>query len=152
VELIVVMALIVLMFFFTFPRIHQFIFTDVSDRAFHSLIQTIENLKQASVRSGEKQTLYLDVYGEKMWSTSDGMDGEQRESSQNQSYRFPESLKLMHVDLPLKREKKENIAKIDFYPQGYSDKAVIYLVKDREKKFSLVVEPFLSNVRIVGAD
>ena len=44
------------------------------------------------------------------------------------------------------------MARIDFHPGGFSDKAIINMRTGSEKRFALVVEPFLSNVRVIEND
>ena len=148
IELIVVMALISLMFFFTFPRIHRFIFEDGADSATRTIARTVLQLKRNAVVSHARHTLHIDMYEGRIWATSELMDESQRDMAYAQSVALPSDLRIIGVDLPLKKRDDSGRADIVFYPGGYSDKAVVYLEKDYEESLALVIEPFLQNVRV----
>jgi competence protein ComGC len=148
IELVVVAFLITLMFFFTFPRVHRFLFANDGNEATRRIVGTIRQMKENALRSEINQTLHLDIQRDGMWITNEAMTEEQKEDARAQSFEFPEGFDILKVDLPLLEEADGETAEIGFYPGGYSDKALIHVEIDREERLSIVVEPFLSEVRI----
>ncbi len=149
IELVVVVSLIALMFFFTFPRIHRFMFSNDADNATRQFVGTIRQLKVNALRSETKHTLHLNIQGGRMWTTNEAMTEEQKEDACAESVEFPEGFEILEVELPLREEAVRDSAEIGFYPGGYSDKAIICLKIGQEERLSLVLEPFLPEVRIV---
>ncbi len=147
-ELIVVMALITLMFFFTFPRIHRFIFDNRADDATRTIAGMVLRLKRNAVVSRVRHTLHIDMYEGRIWATSESMDEFQQDAAYERGVALPSDMRVLGVDLPLKKRDDSGRADIVFYPGGYSDKAVVYLEKDSGESLEMVIEPFLPDVAV----
>ncbi len=152
IELIVVISLVAIMFSFTIPRFHHAGIYPGAQNLSRTMIHTITELKEKSFREQKRYTLHLNISEGIVWVSHEFMTASQVEEASKSGRQIPESLRLLAVEFPLKNQHIRHQADIHFYPEGYSDKAVIYFEKAYNERFALLVEPFLSRVRLVEPD
>jgi hypothetical protein len=63
-------------------------------------------------------------------------------------FKLPEEVRLLDVEYPDREKVTFARADIAFYPQGYSDKALIHMDSTTRGEITFLIEPFLSEVVI----
>lgn len=150
IELIVVLAVMGTVLFFTLPKFRPLTFGNESGREINILLNTVRSLKKLSLSDGKDYTLHLDSARSVVWITYDGMAPEVMEKAKEGGRALPESLRLTGVDIyGISNLKQGDEYKIRFSRQGYCDMALIHLKEQNSgDEFTVVIQPFLSNAEI----
>jgi len=147
IELIVVMALIGLMLFFSLPRLQNNPFLDDGKQSSRWLIGKVQSLKESAIRNQKQYSLHFDLDSGRIWDTNESMSPEDFESAAlNSSYALPDDLRIIDIEYPQKGKIFSGQAEITFYKAGYTDKAMIHMQED-DTYLSFLIEPFLSKVQ-----
>ncbi len=148
IELIVVIALMGIMLFFSLPRLQGNPFENEANLSTRWLVGKITMLRENAVRNGRRYSLHLDLDTGRIWETSAAMTPEDIErAALNDSYALPDGVRLVDVEFARKGKQNSGLAEIIFYRTGYADKALIHLQEDETYR-SILIEPFLSDVAI----
>jgi general secretion pathway protein H len=147
IELIVVMALISILLFFSIPRLDINIFSDDNRNFSTWIIFTVKSLKEKAQQDGVRYVLYVDMDNDLMWSGLETKPETEETPSKDNQYKLPEGMQVLDVEFPGMEQKTSGIAEIYFYPKGYSDKALIHIQDKDHNRNSYVIEPFLSEVK-----
>ncbi len=148
IELLLVISLISLMLFFAIPRFQGGIFANDSRRSTILLKQSIESLKQQAVEEQKTYALRLNLDTHHFWITNEGMDEEAALEAQSQGIALSDALYLKEVEFSPNEKFLFGEVNLFFYPKGYSDRARIHLQQADGTQTTLLVEPFLAEVRI----
>ena len=148
IELIVVISLISLMFFFAIPRIQVDVLSDNTRKVSRWIMLNVSSLKEKAVFDQKRYVLHLSLDSNRLWITSDTLSAEELEDAAVIGYNLPEDIKLLDVDYPDKEKISVGQADIYFYKKGYSDKAIIHITNNDNEVLSFLIEPFLSRVRL----
>jgi len=147
-ELVVVISILALLFFFSLPSLDSYIFTDPSKKVARLIASTVQDLKQRALTDHKEYRLHIASDTGEIWVEESSMDEKASAEARKNGLSLPQD---MVVDLPghdASGGESSAEAMVRFYPRGYSDRAEILLVRD-EQRLLLVVEPFLSQVEIV---
>lgn len=167
IELIVVVALIALMLFFSFPRFSGFLATDSRDEASRWIIAQGLSLRTRAVKTQQPHMLQVDITGNRLVAmpapTGDATEmtgtGEfassgaenpgvsQTADTSTQSYDLSGDMQIMDVTFAGGRTIRTGSHTIRFYEKGYSDRAVIH-IQDGDERISYYFAPFLPEVKI----
>ena len=71
------------------------------------------------------------------------MTDEQMQKAADQGYRPPENVHWMDLAFAGGPILSSREAALRFYRRGYSDRVIIHLQDDNDRRFSVLVEPFL---------
>ena len=148
IELIVVIFLISLMLFFAIPRFQVDVLSDNTNKVSRWIMLKVHALKEKAVHEQKLYVLHLSLDSNQLWVTSDIMSEEELQTAALNGYELPENIKLLDVEYPDEEKISVGRADIYFYKKGYSDKAIIHISNNDNELLSLVVEPFLSRVRL----
>ena len=148
IELIVVIALIGLMLFFSLPRIQNNPFLDGSKKSARWLIGKVQALKESAIRDQKQYSLHFDLDSGRIWETNESMSQEDHESAELNSYALPDDVRIMDVEYPAKEKITSGQAEITFYKAGYTDKAFVHM-QEGDTYLSFLIEPFLSNIQVI---
>ena len=148
IELIVVIALIGLMLFFSLPRLQNNPFLDDSKKSARWLIGKVRALKESAIRDQKQYSLHFDLDSGRIWETNEAMSQEDSESAALDSYALPEDVRIIDIEFPAQEKITSGQADITFYKAGYTDKAFVHL-QDGETYLSFLIEPFLTNVQVI---
>jgi prepilin-type N-terminal cleavage/methylation domain-containing protein len=148
IELIVVMALMGIVMFTAFPRFQRAL-TDPTRTASRWILWKLPQLKEQAVTENRQITLIIDVSGNKLLVTHEGMTPEETETAMENAHEFPEGFELTDVEFPGDRFVSSGTAHIQFYKAGYSDRAIIHAKTDDETRLSYFIEPFMNHVKLV---
>jgi general secretion pathway protein H len=147
-ELIVVVTLLSILLVFAIPRFQSTMFQDDVKRSSRWIIAEIQMLKESAVRDQKQYTLHINLDNNTAWETNESMSQEDQEKALLAANQIPGSLKIIDVDYPSRGLVNTGVADIRFFKGGYSDKAMIH-TEDGETRWSFLVEPFLSEVRLI---
>jgi hypothetical protein len=88
----------------------------------------------------------------RLWVTrgDDPADGE--DDQPHDVWQLPEGIRIDRVLFPDQREIAAGEVEIGFYPQGFSDRAVIRLSDEDDVQTDILVEAFLPFARILAED
>jgi prepilin-type N-terminal cleavage/methylation domain-containing protein len=148
IELIVVIALIGLMLFFSLPRLQNNPFLDDSKKSARWLIGKVQALKESAIRDQKQYSLHFDLDSGRIWQTNEAMSQEDSENAALDSYALPEDVRIIDIEYPSQEKVTSGQADITFYKAGYTDKAFVHL-QDGETYLSFLIEPFLTNVQVI---
>ena len=147
IELIVVISLISIMLFVAIPKMQNVSLLDQTKKTSRFIIAKIQDLKAKSIQDHTKYILIIDIDTDSMWA-SNKIEEDELENSNKKKYKLPGNIKFSDVEFPKKGRIAQGKAHINFYPQGYSDKAIIHIQTDDDKIYSFLIEPFLSKVKL----
>jgi prepilin-type N-terminal cleavage/methylation domain-containing protein len=154
VEIMVVITLISIMLAFAVPNF-QSLTTDTTKETNNWIVLTVKMLKQGALQNKKNYTLHVSMESNKMWytaETDDDEEGEEEDKEESKSlgeYKIPEGLKIVDVEFPEEEQISSGEVEINFYVQGFSDRAIIHIEdEDDDKELSYVIEAFLIRVKI----
>jgi prepilin-type N-terminal cleavage/methylation domain-containing protein len=154
-ELIVVMALIGIVFFFAIPRFEGSFFVDDAKQSSRWLIGKLQALREEALRTHRQQILHIDLDGNRLWETAEAMTPEEKDRAVRRAQRLPGGGRVISVDLPYQGRVNAGRAEIRFSRDGHSDRVLIHL-QHGDTYTSFLLEPFLSQVKmfdsVVGFD
>jgi prepilin-type N-terminal cleavage/methylation domain-containing protein len=153
-ELIVVIMLLTILLGFAIPAFKADHAGGSRDRITRELAQAVKKLKIAALRRQTVHALHLSLDENRIWVTrAEEVAADDDTAPQPQWERtLPEDIRIEHVRFSDNREVRSGTVVIAFYPQGYSDRAVIRLSDDTDNTTDLVVEAFLPMALIAEKD
>ncbi|MFW6080553.1 MAG: type II secretion system protein [Desulfosalsimonas sp.] len=144
IELIVVISLIGVMLFFAVARLDRSFFTDDSRRFSGWLLTNVRDLKSTAVEKQEKFALYVDLEGNRIWREAASRKQDRTGNEEGpEKISLPAGHRFTGVMFSQDLEVTSGIAKIYFYPGGYSDRAIIRVRKNDGSRASYRIESFL---------
>jgi len=143
IELVVVTALITLMLFMAVPRFQVLVSGDDARRAARWLMLEVPLLKSRALQEQRDYRLHFDFDGQRAWVTHDGMTEEEVRQAADGGYRPPESVHWLDLAFAGGPTLSGRQATLRFYRRGYSDRVIIHLRDDNDRRFSVRVEAFL---------
>jgi prepilin-type N-terminal cleavage/methylation domain-containing protein len=154
-ELIVVMALIGIVFFFAVPRFEGSFLIDDAKQSSRWLIGKLQTLREEALRTRRQQVLHIDLDANRLWETTEAMTPEEADRAVRRAQRPPGGGRVISVDFPSQGRVNAGRADIRFSRDGHSDRALIHL-QNGDTTTSFLLEPFLSRVkmfdRMIGFD
>ena len=148
IELIVVISLIGMMLFFSIPRFQDAIFTDATKKTSRWIIGTVKALKERAARDQKLYALHVDMDTNRLWISNESMSEEDLLEEAQKGFALPDEVTLLDVEYPGKGKVSSGQADIFFYKKGYSDKALIHMESEDAGQVSVLIEPFLSKVKL----
>ena len=145
IELIVVVSLISILLVFAAPRLDVSFFSDQERKLSAWMLLTVKTLKESAFKAQTITTLHVDLDNNRMW-TSAGPVTE--ETPRENEYALPAGHRLMDAQYPETDKITRGVAVVQFYPKGYSDKALIHIEDGDDNRTSYLIEPFLPHINI----
>ena len=146
-ELIVVMALIGIVFFFAIPRFQSSPFFDDAKKSDRWLIGKLQALREEALRTHQRQTLHIDLGTGRIWNTTAAMSPEEVDRAVLQAQLLPGGGRVVSVDFAGRGRVAAGQADIRFYRDGHSEMVLIHL-QHGDAFSSFLIEPFLSRVQV----
>ncbi|MDA3831765.1 MAG: hypothetical protein PF495_00040, partial [Spirochaetales bacterium] len=103
-------------------------------------------LRNDAVRNQIDYILRLDLGNNLIWTYNADMTPEARDERKKRAFRLPEEVNILDVCLFEKEKVTDGEAMIMFSRKDYTQPAVVHL-SQKDRRFTLVFEPFLSSVR-----
>lgn len=149
IELVVVIALVSIMFFFAMPRFRDNMLSDPMGRTSRWVITQTRHLKQQSMREKKDYILHVDMEADKLWVSTPDMQAEALEKAEDDAFQLAEAVEIMDVEFPGRGRISSGQVEIFFYAGGYSDKAMIHLQHENDRRVSFLIEPFLPQIKYI---
>lgn len=154
-ELIVVMALIGIVFFFAIPRFEGFFFSDDAKRSSRWLIGKLQALREEAQRTRRLQVLHIELDTGRLWETSEAMTAAEMDRALLRAQTLPGGGRVVSVEFAQQGRANAGRADVRFFGDGHTDRVLIH-VKSGDTYTSFLLEPFISQVRmfeqVVGFD
>jgi general secretion pathway protein H len=149
VEMIVVTTLISIMLVVAIPRLDGGLFTDGSDETARWIIANVRQLKEKSIVDQKVYQLNVSPDVRRLWVTEAVMTDDDAAATIEEGHRLPQGVTIDHVAFSQDERFSSGTIPIVFYPQGYSDKAVIRIRTNDGERLAFFIEPFLPGARLV---
>lgn len=147
-EIMVVLALISLTLVFAVPRFGASVAGDPALGASRWILLTVARLKREAALDQQLRTLHLDIGTGRMWITRGEKPPPEATWTVEGGLDLDHRVRLMDVEYPSRDKVIQDVARIRFHPQGYSDRAIIHLETDDQRRFSFQIEPFLAQAKL----
>lgn len=148
-ELVVVMALMGMILSFTLPRLQESLFSGGKKKLFRSLILTVKALKENAVGDQRTFFLHVDIDSDSIWTSHEAMTEEELAREKENRTRLSGELSIVDVVYPGKGMLSQGETEVGFYKKGYSDYALIHLVEGDDRFYTMVIEPFLPEMKLL---
>ncbi len=130
------------------PRFQGEFLQDSTQKAVRWVMHTVKNLRQDAVKHRKTYILHIEPGEGSMWVSDESMTEEDADSARKQKYEFPDHMTILDVEFPDGKKSGQEEAEIRFYPKGYSDRATIHIRANDDEQISLLIEPFLANLKV----
>ena len=148
IELMVVLLLISIFLSFTLVNLKSGTAASQLQHVSRKLMHTITILKTRAIKSRQVQALVIDFSNRRMWTVHQGMQPEEMAQAAGRGYELPAAIRFMDVVFPGKGQISSGKVEVYFYPQGYSEQAIIHIENEEARRWSLIIEPFLPSVKL----
>ncbi len=149
IEMVVVTALISIMLVVAIPRLNGGLFSDGTDETARWIIAAARQLREKAVVDQKTYLLNVSPDVQRLWITEAGMAAGEADTAREKGYSLPRGVTIDHVALSPTERITSGTIPIGFYPQGYSDKAVIRMRTNDGDRVAFYIEPFLARVNLV---
>lgn len=146
-ELIVVMALIGIVFFFAIPRFEGSFYLDDAKQSSRWLIGKLQALREEALRTRRLQVLHIDLDTGRLWETSEAMTPEETDRAIQRAQRLPGGGRVVSVDFAPQGRVSAGRADVRFFADGHTERVLIH-VRHGDTYTSFLLEPFLSQVKM----
>lgn len=150
IELMVVIALISIMLMVATPNFSGFLFTDNTNKTARWIMMKVKLLKERAVCDQKDYVLNADLDSNFLWITDEAMEtDEDLLAAQKNGYELPEGVALVSIASSSRGEVSSGLTEIFFNKKGYSDRAVIMIQGEDDRKLYLTIESFLPAVKLL---
>ncbi len=149
IELVVVMSLIVMMIGLTMPKIRTSLLSDGLKRTALRMVGMASNLKDEAVREQRSYALHLDMARQQYWIGFAAMTEEEQALALDNAEKLPRDVQILDVWFKEGGKVTEGEAAILFFKKGYVQPSAIHLGADDGRRFTLVLSPFVGNVKVM---
>ena len=147
IEIIVVMVIISTIVFFSIPRLQSNLFFDQTKKVSRWIYVKVRDLKEISIREKKDYILHVDLDTNSFRMSRQSMDEEDTIKKRLPPYNLPEGVRILDVEFPYNQVISTGSVDVMFYAKGYSDKALIHLTDENDRRISFLIEPFLPTVK-----
>lgn len=149
IELIVVISIISILLFFSFPLFENISFLSSPKGYTGHIVRLINDLKKLPAKENMDFFMHIDINTDMIWITNENMDEIEKQKARQKAFLVSDDIEILDVQLHQDKEKRSEF-KIRFRKQDYSDSALIHLIDENEKHITLKIEPFLSRVEVLN--
>jgi prepilin-type N-terminal cleavage/methylation domain-containing protein len=148
-EVTIVIFLAGLFLSITVPVVREALLHDNLKTASRTFVATITRVRDESVSKYQDHTLFFDIEKGKYWYEKDGIDDAERLTAKDQAKTLPEDVRILDIDQYGSEKKADGEQSIRFSRRGYMRYSLIHLGDKGERKFTIVLEPFLGRAKIM---
>jgi len=149
IELTVVIFIAGILLSITVPTIRDSFLHDNLKTVSRKVVATITWLRNKSVSEYNDHILFFDIESGKYWHETEGMDDSELLIVREQANTMPEDVHILDIKLYGTEKYTSGEIGIRFSKKGYIRYSLIHLTDDDERKFTLLIEPFLGKVKIM---
>jgi len=148
-EILVVLSLIGLTLFAVLPRPTALPGDDPALRAARWIVHTVAALQRESLLQQKIYTLHLDPAAGRLHVSNDNAEAPETAIP---ALELKRGVRLTGVSDLTSSPSTANHFRIRFFPDGYSDRAVIHLAAEDGRRFAFALEPFLAGVTLLEGE
>jgi prepilin-type N-terminal cleavage/methylation domain-containing protein len=148
-ELAVVMLLLSILLGFALPAILGGDLLASRTATARKIAWAVKKLKHDALTRQTPHSLHLDLNAGRIWATRERDPDEKAEAKEAEPWTLPDGMRIESIDFPHGETLQTGEAMIGFYPQGYSDRALIRLRADNGDHTDILIETFLPFARIL---
>ncbi len=145
----VVMLLISIVLAVAIPRFEGGAFQDPVKKLSRWMINTVRTLRSAAIQKQKTQSLVIDLSNNRMWLVNEDMDEDAMAAAADKALALPAAIRFVDVQYPFQDAVTSGTTEVRFYPAGYSDQALIHIETDDAQRFTYLVEPLLTKVKLI---
>ena len=149
IELIVVIFLMGLIFSITMPVVRDTLLHDTLKTTSRKLAAQITWLRNESVSEYKDHILLFDIDNGKYWYEREDMSETRLQDMKGQAHTLPDDVRIIDIDHYGSEKKVEGETGIKFSRKGYIGYSLVHLGDDGDRKYTIVLEPFLAKVKIM---
>ena len=149
IELTVVIFLAGLLLSITVPVVRDALLHDNLKTAARKLVATITWLRNESISKYRDNILMFNIDDGRYWEEAAGMDEAELLTAREEARTLPEDVRIIDIDYYGSEKKVEGETGIKFSRKGYVGYTLIHLGDKSDRKFTIVIEPFLGKVKIM---
>jgi Tfp pilus assembly protein FimT len=149
IELTIVIFIAGLMLAITVPVVRETLLHDNLKTASRKLVATISWLRNESVSEYKDNVLLFDLEKGRYWHETSGMDEAELLEVKEQAGTLPEDVRILDIHIYGNEIIREGETRIRFSKKGYVGYTLIHIADKSDRKFTLVIEPFLEKVKIM---
>jgi prepilin-type N-terminal cleavage/methylation domain-containing protein len=150
IELAIVIFIAGLIISITVPVVRDTLLHDDLKTSSRKLVATITWLRNKSVSEYRDHVLMFNIDKPgKYWYESSDMSENQLLSERTQAKTLPDDVRILDIHVYGTEKKVNGETGIRFSKKGYASYTLIHLADKSDRKFTLVVEPFLDKVKIM---
>ena len=146
-ELTVVIVLVSLMLGVSIPRVRSSLLTDNLKSTSRRITGILKGMRDEAVREQETRIVHFDIGWNRVWVTSADMGEKERMLARDKAFTLPSDVRIMDVWRRGKGKTIDGVATIQFSTKGYVEQSAIHLAAEDDRKFTLVLSPFLGKIK-----
>jgi general secretion pathway protein H len=147
-ELVVVLGLLGIMLAISFPRFRQVLTVNELKTATRKIVGLASGLRDMAIRDNKDYLLHVEIDNRRFWVDSDADTEEEKSQAREAGYLLPPPIRISDVWLYSQGKISFGEATIRFNRKGYAEKTMIHLAAADGDQMSLLVSPFLSEIKI----
>jgi len=149
IELMVVVLLIGFVLTMVIPRFRSTLLTDDLKTTTRKILGIIKNLRDDAVREHKIFVLHFDIESNLIWVVSATMTEKEQVLAHENAYSIPSGVSVLDVEFREKGKIMAGETSIRFNKKGYVQESLIHLGSEDDRKFTLVLSPFLGRVEVL---
>lgn len=142
-EMMVVVLLLTILLGFAIPAFQGGGFTGSRESVARELLFAVKKLKIAALSRQSVHKLHLNLDEDRIWVTREENSAGEETPARQSEWTLPDDTRITHVWFPDQREIRSGTVVMAFYPQGYSDRAIVRLSDDSNTHTDIIIEAFL---------
>ena len=149
IELVIVVVLIGLVFSFAAPRFRDAVLTDSLKSAARRLVNSIMEVRNKAIQEHEDYFLKFDLEKNEYWQELTGLTAEGRTFARERAVQMPDDIRITDIWVNQKGKTIGGEITLAFRKQGYAQQSAIHLESEDGRTFTIVVSPFLPQIRVL---
>ena len=148
IELIVVIAIIGLMVSISIPRFSDSLLSDTLKSSVRKITGIIQALRNDAIRDHKVYHLCFDLESNQYWIDT-LPEKDDKKTYPIKKHLLPKGVYILDILFPDEEKGMTGEVIIRFNQKGYVQPALIHIASEDHREFTLVISPFLGNVRII---
>lgn len=148
-ELTVVIFLAGLLLSITVPNIRDTLLHDNLKTFSRKIITTVNYLRTRSVNEYRAHFLLFDLESGKYWYEREGMSDSELIDVRKRANIIPGDVRITDIELYDLEKISEGKIRIMFSRKGYAHYSLLHLSDSDDRKFTIVIEPFIARTKIL---
>lgn len=147
IELTLVIMLVGLMMGLSVPKIRSLLIADNLKSSTLRIIGLINELRSDAVRENRLYFLHVNMGSNLIWVGFEGMSQEESELAQKNAFSLSQDVNIVDVWRMDKGKEVDGEVIVRISRKGYLEYSIIHLEDDDGREFSIVLQPFLGNIK-----